>query len=462
MGTVPQEAYEPGRMKAIVLLIDDDPVDLAAGRILLESSDYGVLAVRSGQEGLDRLRTDPVDVVVSDLCMPGLSGEAVVEAVRRNHPDIPVIVVTGHGDIPSAVRAMKLGAFDFITKPVDPEVFIPCLERAVEHACLRRENASLRAELGITAWIGTSPSSRDLLDLVGRVSETDSTILIEGETGTGKELVARMIHYRSRRAAKPLIAVNCAALNPNVIESELFGHEKGAFTGAVNRRYGRFEEADGGTLFLDEISEISLDLQAKLLRVLQEGTFERLGNNTTFRTDVRIIASTNRPLAQWIRDGRFREDLYYRLNVIPVRIPPLRERREDIPLLAAHFAARYGMRYRNVPLPLAPDAVHLLQAGEWKGNVRELQHAIERAVVLAAGSILTPVDFRFPADPEPVGTPAGTLQAALDRTTAESIAAALTRTQGHKQHAAEWLGIDRATLYRLMKRHGVDYPPPGP
>jgi two-component system response regulator HydG len=448
-------------MKSTILLIDDDPIDIKSLQCLLESWDYDVIAARSGKEALVKLATDPVDIIVSDLRMPNMSGEDVVRAVGQTHAGLPVVLITGHGDIRSAVQAMKLGAFDYVIKPPDEEEFKMTVARAIEHSLLRKENACLRADLGadgmyVERLLGQSPAISEVIDLIARVAKTDSTVLITGETGTGKELAARTLHYHSHRAGRPLIAVNCASLNPNLIESELFGHEKGAFTGAVASRRGRFEEADGGTLFLDEISEISLESQAKLLRVLQEGEVERLGSNQKFRVNVRIVASTNRLMDAEIKAGRFREDLFYRLNVIPIRLPPLRERPEDIGILADHFADIFSKRYRTTAVTITPDTHRCLARCEWRGNVRELQHAVERAVVLSQNTQLQPTDFQF-EDIRPASSPTdGTLQAFLDQQTREHVLSVLRRTRWHKQHAAALLGIDRATLYRLMKKHQIE------
>ncbi|MDD4872089.1 MAG: sigma-54 dependent transcriptional regulator, partial [Kiritimatiellae bacterium] len=304
--------------------------------------------------------------------------------------------------------------------------------------------------------IGQSAAMNNVFDLINRVAQTDSTVLVTGETGTGKELVARMIHYRSRRAAKPLVALNCASLNPNLIESDLFGHEKGAFTGALTTRRGRFEEADGGTLFLDEISEISMESQAKLLRVLQEGEIQRIGGNSRMHVDVRVIASTNRDLEGQVKSGRFRQDLFYRLMVIPIRLPPLRERIDDIGRLAAHFADVYGRRYRSSSVKISEKTNEYLSGLEWKGNVRELQHAVERAVVLSNSTELQPGDFMFDKGTGQTTSQSGTLGKYLNSKTRDYLVEVLNRTQWHKQHAAEILGMDRVTLYRLLKKHHLE------
>ena len=450
-------------MKATILLIDDDPLELHAMRVLLESWDLDVVAVRSGADALSRLDSVAADALVSDVRMPGMTGEDVVRAVGQSHPGLPVLLVTAFGDVKSAVRAMKLGAFDYVVKPPEEEEFRLTLERALEHSRLRRENAFLRAQLAAGGMygerlIGRSPGMLAVFDLINRVARTDSTVLITGETGTGKELVAQTIHYKSRRADRALVALNCAALNRNLIESELFGHERGAFTGAVVARRGRFEDADGGTLFLDEISETGLEFQAKLLRVLQEGSLERVGGNRSIRVDVRLLASTNQDLREAVKAGKFREDLLYRLSVIPIHIPPLRERREDIGLLAAHFLDVYRARYQSPAKAISQAGLDYLHGLEWRGNVRELEHAIERAVVLSPRDTLGPEDFRRDeaGGTDDRGADDAALAAVLDRKTREHVLAVLDRTQWRKKEAARVLGVDRATLYRMLKRYSLD------
>lgn len=447
-------------MKSTVLLIDDDPLDIKPLQKLVESWGIDVITARSGREGLEKLSSTPVDILISDVCMPGMSGEEVAEKVHADHPGLPVVLVTGKGDVKSAVKAMKLGAFDYVLKPPDETELQLTVERAIEHARLRRENEFLRAELSAGGMygerlIGTTQAMQDVYNIINCVAMTDSTILITGETGTGKELVAQTIHYKSRRSSQPFIAFNCASLNPGLVESELFGHEKGSFTGALNMRRGRFEDADGGTLFLDEIAETSVEFQAKLLRVLQEGEFERLGSNKQIRVDVRLLASTNRNLEQEVLSGNFREDLYYRLKVIPVHLPALRDRREDIPLLATHFAEIYGNRYRQKECTISPEGMDRLKSRRWKGNVRELQHCIERAVILASQDVLGPDYLSEQESPENAGDTGDSLSDVLDARTREHLVSVLDRTGWQKKKAAEILGIDRATLYRLLKKHSI-------
>lgn len=421
-----------------------------------------VVTARSGDEGMAQMESFSVDLLISDVRMPGMGGEEVVKETGKRCPGLPVILITGKGDIQSAVSAMKLGAFDYVIKPPEETEFRLTVERAIEHGRLRRENEFLRTELAAGGMygerlIGRSDAMLAVFDLINRVAPTDSTVLITGETGTGKELVAQTLHYKSNRAKAPLVAVNCAALNPNLIESELFGHEKGAFTGATTARRGRFEDADGGTLFLDEIGEISIDLQAKLLRALQEAEIRHVGGSTTIPVDVRLLTSTNRDLKQAIEDGTFREDLYYRLCVIPIRIPSLREHKNDIPLLAAHFKTDYARRYGIAARAISETGMSHLQAQEWKGNVRELQHCVERAVVLSRSDILGPDDFREVETGTSTTTSTDdTLQCVLDQHTRQHLISILDKTGWRKQQAAKLLGIDRVTLYRMLKKFSID------
>jgi DNA-binding NtrC family response regulator len=448
-------------MKSTVLLIDDDPVDIKPVQRLLESWDMEVVTSRSGKEGVERLASIPADVVVSDVRMPGMGGEEVVQAIGKTYPGLPVVLVTGHGDIKSAVNAMRLGAFDYVIKPPEEEEFKLTIERALEHSRLWRENQFLRAELEAGGMygerlIGQSSKMQAVFDMINRVARTDSTVLITGETGTGKELVAQTIHYKSLRANRPLVAMNCASFNQNLIESELFGHEKGAFTGAIVSRHGRFEDADGGTLFLDEIAETTVEFQSKLLRVLQEGEFERLGGNKKIRVNTRVLASTNKDLRSEVGNGKFREDLFYRLAVIPIHLPPLRDRKGDISILARFFVTSYSKRYDCRASSVSEAGLNYLESLEWKGNVRELQHAIERAVVLCRKDVLDPEDFVSVESPDAPQESAGTLEDFINDKTREYLLDVLDRTKWRKGKAAQILGVDRATLYRMLKKYSFD------
>ncbi len=447
-------------MKSTVLLIDDDPLDIKALQMLLESWDLNTISAQSGEDGINLLSSIPVDLVISDVCMPGMSGEDVVQKIKKNHPWLPVVLVTGRGDVKSAVKAIKMGAFDYVIKPPDESELQFSVYRALEHSRLRRENEFLRAELSAGGMygerlIGNSPGMLAVFDLINKVAKTDTTVLITGETGTGKELIAQTIHYKSLRSGKPFIALNCASLNPNIVESELFGHEKGSFTGAVATRHGRFEDANDGTLFLDEIAETTLEFQAKLLRAIQEGEFERLGSSQKIKVNVRLIASTNKDLQNEVKRGKFREDLFYRLCVIPINLPPLRDRPEDIPLLAMHFLKTYAGRYNSNVSSISREGMNFLTSREWKGNVRELQHTIERAVVLSQADTLEQDDFSPFA--KSVETPDNddSLQNIIDKRTREYILEVLQQTMWRKSKAAGILGIDRATLYRMLKKYSI-------
>ena len=403
------------------------------------------------------------DVVVSDLMMPEMDGIELLRRLRAAHPSLPVILLTAHGSVPSAVAAMREGAFDYVAKPFDNDELRALVARAVALTRLERENRWLRQEVASRyapeAFVAESAASRALLELVRRLAPSRATVCIQGESGTGKELVARLLHYWSERVGQPLVAVNCKAFAEGVLESELFGHEKGAFTGAATARAGCFERAAGGTLFLDEIGEIGPDFQAKLLRVLQEGEVQRVGGAAPRRVDVRVVCATNRTLRDEVAAGRFREDLFFRLNVIPVQLAPLRERRDDVLPLARRFLASTA-REAGRSLCFGADAEAALAAHAWPGNVRELENAVERAVVLARDATITPEDLLLEASPPRTATgPAtadGTLQGCLDHAAETRIRAALAAAGGSRLDAARALGIERTTLYRMMRRLGID------
>src|SRR5438034_4841331 len=375
---------------ATLLIADDDPGLRESLERTLTREGYRVILASDGRGALERLQGGGIDLVVTDLKMPGLTGIEVLRAAKAIAPDVDVILLTAFGTVEEAVKAMKDGAYDFLTKPFRREQLLKLISKALERRDLIEQNRALQQRLDDLlqqgAVIGSSPAFRRTMALVEQVADSSATVLIQGESGTGKELVARTIHARSARSRGPLVAVNCAALPETLLESELFGYEKGAFTGAAGRKEGRFELANGGTLFLDEVSDLSVVTQPKILRVLQEGEFERLGGTKTFRVDVRIVAATNQDLAQMAREKRFREDLYYRLNVITLTVPPLRERREDVRVLAEHFLRVYAAKNnRRLQEGLSEEALRRLEAHPWPGNVRELENVIERAVVLARG-----------------------------------------------------------------------------
>jgi DNA-binding NtrC family response regulator len=402
--------------------------------------------------------------VITDLMLPDGDGLEVLRMARARPYEPEVLVVTAYGTIDSAVEAVRTGAFDYLTKPIATQKLLLTVDRAIERRSLRSEVTNLRREVGeryaSEGLVAASPAMRRVLELVGVVAATDSAILIQGESGTGKELVARAIHFRGARAARPFIAINCAALPEALLESELFGYAKGAFTGAATERKGLFEDADGGTLLLDEIGDMPLLLQGKLLRVLQEGEIRRVGSTAMRRVDVRILASTNRSLEDLIVEGKFRGDLFYRLNVIPVVIPPLRDRPEDIVPLCRHFLSLYGRKLGRAPQSLSPDALEVVLAHAWPGNIRELENVIERAVTLSTSVVISAEEFRTilnlghgasrPASA--AVSPGVTLQGA-ER---ETIMHALRDAEGNQTRAAEALGMGRNTLWRKMKKYGIE------
>ncbi|HEY2389493.1 MAG TPA: sigma-54 dependent transcriptional regulator [Candidatus Binatia bacterium] len=443
-----------------VLIVDDEERMVGVVAAALTRAGYECEGCASGADALAALETRGADAVVTDWKMPQMDGIELLRTLHARRPGLPVILLTAYASVSSAVAAMREGAFDYITKPFDNDELRTVVGRALELNRLARENRWLRQEVetryAADQVIAESPRSRELLALIRRVAPSRATVLVQGDSGTGKELVARLLHYWSERVGRPFVAINCKAFAEGVLESELFGHEKGAFTGATAARAGCFERASGGTLFLDEIGEISGDFQAKLLRVLQEGEVLRVGGTEARRVDVRVVAATNRQLKDEIAAGRFREDLFFRLNVIPIALVPLRERREDILPLARHFLHRHTEQSGR-QVELAAEAEAALVAHGWRGNVRELENAIERGVVLARGDVITPEDLLLDESPAPAAPAGGegTLQATLDQATAARIRSALEAAHGQRTEAARTLGIDRTTLYRLMKRYGL-------
>ncbi len=443
-----------------ILIVDDEPRMAEVVSTALSRAEYECRTCNSGTQALAALEEFAADVVVTDWKMPDMDGMELLRRLRSERADLPVILLTAYGSVPAAVEAIRAGAFDYITKPFDNDELRTLVARALKLNRLSRENRWLRQEVAgryaPETMVAESPKSRELLDLVRRVAASRATVLIQGESGTGKELIARLLHFWSDRVGNPFVPVNCKAFAEGVLESELFGHEKGAFTGAISSRAGCFERAAGGTLFLDEIGEISPEFQAKLLRVLQDGEVLRVGGGQSRRVDVRVVAATNRTLRQEVASGRFREDLFFRLNVIPVQLAPLRERREDVLPLARHFLDRHS-REANRVLALSPEAEQALATHPWPGNVRELENAVERAVVLARSQEVTPEDLLL--EQSPTAAPAssdGSLQDTLDQAAAARIRAALKSADGQRAEAARALGIDRTTLYRMMKRLGLE------
>ena len=442
-----------------LLIADDDPGLRESLERTLTREGYRVVLASDGRAALERVQAGGIDLIVTDLRMPGLTGLDLLRAAKAIMPDVDVILLTAFGTVEEAVKAMKDGAYDFLTKPFRREQLIKLIDKALERRDLIEQNRALKKQLedlrAKGQMIGASPSWRRMLTLVEQVADSSATILIQGESGTGKELVARSIHERSARHSGPFVAVNCAALPETLLESELFGYEKGAFTGAGSRKEGRFDLANGGTLFLDEVADLSLVTQPKILRVLQEGEFERLGGTRTLQVDVRILAATNQDLSEMVKDKRFREDLYYRLNVITVRVPPLRERPEDIRVLAQHYLRVYSAKNGRKLDAFTAEALERLEAYAWPGNVRELENLVERSVLLARKDRIDAEDLpeevmgvkRPPRDAilELIGTPlADVEQRLLDET--------LRITGGNKTQAAKLLGIDVRTVARKLER----------
>jgi len=445
-----------------ILVAEDERVQREMLRDFLAAQGHRVVEAATGKAAVEMIRSASLDLAILDFRMPDLSGLDVLGEAKRINPELEVILLTAYGTVDSAVAAMKAGAADYFGKPIDLEELLCVIERIARHRTLRRENELLReqlAERGLKPedLVYRSPQMAELVNLAGRVAASQATVLLRGESGTGKELLARLIHRLSPRSRKPLIVVNCAALSETLIESELFGHERGAFTGATQRRIGRFEQADGGTLFLDEIGDVSPAVQVKLLRLIQEGEFQRVGGNQTLNADVRLISATHQDLAAKIAAGAFREDLYYRLNVVSLSIPPLRERREDIPPLVDHFVARFARENRKAVQGVSREAMDQLLKYDYPGNVRELENIIERAVVLARGELVTTEDLPFGrphAALEAAGGPdaARSLRQAVEDLERRMIREALKEAGGNQSRAAERLGLsERMLRYKLKK-----------
>jgi two-component system, NtrC family, nitrogen regulation response regulator NtrX len=450
--------------KSRILIVDDEPgVRSALGGVLRDEG-YDVDTVGSGEECLDRATRHPPDVILLDVWLPGMDGLVALGKLRERQVDAQVVLISGHGNIESAVRAIKMGAFDFVEKPLSLEKTVLVVRNALRQRLLEAENRDLRARVDRRlTMVGESQTMGQLREQIAMAAPTNGRVLVFGENGTGKEMVARSVHALSRRHTGPFIEVNCAAIPEDLIESELFGHVRGAFTGAVSDRRGKFEAADGGTIFLDEIGDMSLKTQAKVLRVLQEQVVEPVGSTQRIKVDARVIAATNKDLPTAIRTGEFREDLYFRLAVIPIFVPPLRERQDDIAVLADFFMTGFAQEYGRRPKAFSADAVVLLQHYAWPGNVRELRNLIERLVIMARGDTITAGDLAFldrghavteaaaAVDPGPL-TP---LHDARDRFEREYILRALAEQHGNMSRTAEVLGVERSNLYRKMRAFGI-------
>lgn len=454
-------------MPAHILVIDDEQNYLLLLETLLAEESYSVTTLKDPELALEYLVESDVDVVITDMKMPKVSGQDILEHIKKNYPHIPVLIMTAYGSIDGAVQAMRCGAFDYIAKPFSNDELLLSVHKAVKMSEAEQQNRLLRQSLqdrhGTHNIIGRSQGVRQILDLVARVAPSTSNVLITGESGTGKELIAKALHYASNRKDGPFISVNCMALNPGVMESELFGHEKGSFTGAVVKKRGRFELAHTGTLFLDEIGELSFDTQVKLLRVIQEHSFERVGGSESIQVDIRLVAATNKDLHQEVESGRFREDLFYRLNVVNIHIPPLRERVEDIPLLAAHFLHAFSQENQKQVKGFEPEVLQALTAYHWPGNVRQLENVIERCVVLAQGESIRMEDlpaelkeestqFKSAADLLPTEIDLGDT---LEKIEAALIRRALARNNFIQVKAAESLGISKSLLQYKLKKYNI-------
>jgi len=450
------------KKKSAILVVDDDFAHRTMLKTLISGWGYDVSEAGDGAAAIEAVRRDPFDLVLMDIRMVRISGIEALEEIRKLNPAIPIILMTAFASVETAVEALKKGAYDYLTKPLDFDELRLVLERGLEHTHLKEENLLLKERLGIRFdrrnLIGRSEAMTKLLDLVAQVAPSEATVLISGESGTGKEIIAAAIHYNSLRKEGPFVKINCAAITETLLESELFGHEKGSFTGADRRKEGKFRQASGGTILLDEVSEMSLAMQVKLLRVLQEREITRVGGDEVIPIDVRVITATNRDLIQEIAGGRFREDLYYRLNVVTLQVPPLRERKEDIPLLAIHFLKEFAEKNHKEIKGFTPRALDRMLRYSWPGNVRELMNTVERGVVLSRS------DYLDESDLSPILMEKGSLEennavtsgeSSLESVEKATILKILEDAGGNKSEAARRLGITRRTLHQKLKKYGM-------
>jgi two-component system nitrogen regulation response regulator NtrX len=453
-------------MKPRILVIDDEAEIRRSVRMILEYEGYDVVEASSGPEGLAMIEREPPDLVFLDIKMPGLDGLEALQRVRQTNESLPVVIISGHGTVSTAVEATKLGAFDFIEKPLASERVLVTIRNALDQTRLQTENRTLkRAAEARHQMVGESPALRHVWDAVKRAAPTNATVLLLGESGVGKELVARSIHRNSLRSRERFVQVNCAAIPEELIESELFGHEKGSFTGATEKQIGKFEQADRGTIFLDEVGDMSAKTQAKVLRVLQEGEVERLGSARTIKVDVRVIAATNKDLEAEIEKGTFREDLYFRLSVIPIRVPPLRDRREDIPPLVRHFVDLFSRENNRRPQRFTAAALEYLQKARWKGNVRELRNTVERLLIMTPGDVIDADDLRdavrieagkaAPPAPEASGERPGTLREFKESAERAFLVEKLRENAWNISKTAEVIGTPRSNLYKKLEQYAI-------
>jgi len=455
-----------------ILIVDDEPNYLIILSELLRDEGYEVLTAERGGIALKIMKEADLDLIITDMRMPGMNGIELLTAVKAYNKDLPVIMMTAFGEVEKAVEAIRAGAYNYLVKPFENEAFLVNTRKAIELSALVRENQRLQAELktryGFANIVGKNKKMVKIYSLIEKVAPTPASVIISGESGTGKELVARAIHFHSPRKNAPFISVNCAALAESLLESELFGHEKGAFTGAIALRKGRFEIADTGTLFLDEVGDMSMALQTKLLRIIQERCFERVGGTKSLSVDVRIIAATNKDLKEEVARGTFREDLYYRLNVVRIHLPPLRERTDDIPLLVAHFLEKYSQILRRSPIKISPEALRHLFTLPWEGNIRELENTIERAIILSHEDIIrkedlspemetvpTPGEWSINIDLDHLIPANAPLSDVLSQIEEYMIRRALERANYVQAHAAQELGITKSLLQYKMKKYGI-------
>jgi two-component system response regulator AtoC len=444
------------KRKAKILIVDDEAIVRESLRDWLNDVSYQVFTAEDGPQALEILERQKPEIVIADLVMPGMDGIELMKRAKDMLPNVEVVIITAYGSIPTAISAIREGAYDYVEKPFCPERVELLIEKLVKHQRLIEENYSLQQKLDeryrFEEIIAKSPKMQRVIEVIKVIANSNATILITGDSGTGKELVARAIHSQSHRRCKPFVAVSCAALPESLLESELFGHEKGAFTGAYSQKKGKFEVANRGTLFLDEVGEMSANIQVHLLRVLEEKEFTRVGGNELIKVDVRVISATNKDIKKALANGEFREDLYYRLNVVSVELPPLREREEDIPLLAQHFLRKFAVENRKEITGFSPEATDFLLKYEWPGNVRELENAIERAVILAKGSLIEVADL---PQENLLFTHSSLFGESLRQVEKNHILNILSETGGNHSEAARTLGISRATLYNKIRAYGL-------